>query len=108
MQATVVSTETLSPSDGVQMWLDVVCLSLVALDVKPAAPEPVRRRVAWAARLRDGVERADGGAQGNGKGDIKGPALRPRGSRRRRQHAREYRGYAHRSRRHGPGSRPGR
>jgi AraC-like DNA-binding protein len=48
MQATVVSTETLSPSDGVQMWRDVVCRSLVALDVKPADPEHFFGRIAAA------------------------------------------------------------
>jgi len=46
MQATVVSTETLSPSDGVQMWRDVVCRSLVALDVKPADPGRFFGRIA--------------------------------------------------------------
>ena len=46
MQATVVSTETLSPSDGVQMWRDVVCRSLVALDVKPADPGHFFGRIA--------------------------------------------------------------
>src|SRR5260370_6394812 len=46
MQATVVSTETLSPSDGVQMWRDVVCRSLVALAVKPADPGRFFGRIA--------------------------------------------------------------
>ena len=46
MQATVVSTETLSPSDSVQMWRDVVCRSLVALDVKPADPGHFFGRIA--------------------------------------------------------------
>jgi len=48
MRATVVSTETLSPSDGVQMWRDVVCRSLVALDVKPTDPERFFGRIAAA------------------------------------------------------------
>ncbi len=48
MQATVVSTDTLSPSDGVQMWRDVVCRSLVALDVTPAEPERFFGRIATA------------------------------------------------------------
>ena len=48
MQTTVVSTETLSPSDGVQMWRDVVCRSLVALDVQPAEPERFFGRIAAA------------------------------------------------------------
>jgi len=48
MQTTVVSTETLSPSDGVQMWRDVVCRSLVALDVTPAEPERFFGRIATA------------------------------------------------------------
>src|SRR5260370_8670503 len=46
MQATVVSTETLSPSDGVQMWRDVVGRSVAALDVKPAAPGRFFGRIA--------------------------------------------------------------
>jgi AraC-like DNA-binding protein len=39
MQPTLISTDSLGPAEGVQMWCDLVCRTLVSLDVIPAEPD---------------------------------------------------------------------